>query len=40
VGKMIAGDYVHPETGVRMSLPMPSSIAFFLIERWLVGFAR
>jgi NAD+ diphosphatase len=40
VGKMIAGDYVHPETGVRMSLPMASSIAFYLIERWLGGFDR
>ena len=37
IAKMIAGDYVHPESGVRMSLPMPSSIAFYLIERWLNG---
>jgi NAD+ diphosphatase len=40
IAKMIAGDFVHPETGVRMSLPMRSSIAFFLIETWLGGFAR
>jgi NAD+ diphosphatase len=37
IAKMIVGDYVHPETGVRMSLPMRSSIAFYLIERWLNG---
>ena len=40
IAKMIAGDYVHPETGVRMSLPMRSSIAFYLIETWLGGFGR
>jgi NAD+ diphosphatase len=40
IAKMIAGGFVHPETGVRMSLPMRSSIAFFLIETWLGGFAR
>jgi NAD+ diphosphatase len=40
IAKMIAGDFVHPEVGVRMSLPMPSSIAFYLIERWLSDFAR
>jgi NAD+ diphosphatase len=40
VAKMIAGVFVHAETGVRMSLPMRSSIAFFLIERWLSGFVR
>jgi NAD+ diphosphatase len=40
VAKMIAGVYVHPETGVRMSLPTPSSIAFYLIERWLGGFTQ
>jgi NAD+ diphosphatase len=38
VAKMIVGDYVEPESGVRMSLPMRSSIAFYLIERWLGGF--
>jgi NAD+ diphosphatase len=26
---------VHPGTGVPMSLPMRSSIAFYLIEKWL-----
>lgn len=40
VAKMIAGDYHDPESGVPMGLPMPSSIAFFLIERWLDGFTR
>ncbi|GIE98982.1 NAD(+) diphosphatase [Paractinoplanes rishiriensis] len=40
VAKMIAGDFVHPETGVRMSLPMRSSIAFYLIDSWLGGFGR
>jgi len=40
VAKMIAGDFVHPETAVRMSLPMRSSIAFYLIETWLGGFTR
>ena len=37
IAKMIAGDYVHPGSGVRMSLPMRSSIALYLIERWLGG---
>jgi NAD+ diphosphatase len=37
VAKMIAGDFVHPETGVPMRLPMRSSIAFYLIESWLSG---
>jgi NAD+ diphosphatase len=40
IAKMIAGDYHHPDTGVPMGLPMPSSIAFYLIERWLGGLAR
>ena len=40
IATMIAGDFVDPETGVRMSLPMRSSIAFYLIESWLGGFAR
>jgi NAD+ diphosphatase len=40
IAKMIAGDYVEPESGVRMSLPMRSSIAFYLIERWLGGLAQ
>ncbi|GID25407.1 NAD(+) diphosphatase [Paractinoplanes brasiliensis] len=40
VAKMIAGDYHDPDSGVPMGLPMPSSIAFYLIERWLDGFTR
>ena len=32
---MIAGHYVEPESGVEMNLPMRSSIAFYLVERWL-----
>ncbi|BCJ54296.1 NADH pyrophosphatase [Actinoplanes sp. NBRC 14428] len=35
IATMIAGDYVEPASGVRMNLPMRSSIAFYLIERWL-----
>ncbi|MEV6298290.1 NAD(+) diphosphatase [Actinoplanes sp. NPDC051861] len=35
IAKMIAGGYVHPDSGVPMSLPMASSIAFYLIEKWL-----
>ena len=35
ITKMIAGSYRHPESGVPMGLPMPSSIAFYLIESWL-----
>jgi NAD+ diphosphatase len=37
VAQMIAGTFVDPETGVRTSLPMRASIAFYLIERWLRG---
>ncbi|WP_407653744.1 NAD(+) diphosphatase [Actinoplanes oblitus] len=37
IAKMIAGGFVHPETGVPMSVPMSSSIAFYLIEMWLRG---
>jgi NAD+ diphosphatase len=37
IAKIIAGDYVDPASGVRMSLPMRASIAFYLIERWLSG---
>jgi NAD+ diphosphatase len=37
IEKMIAGDHVDPESGVRMSLPMRASIAFYLIEQWLRG---
>jgi NAD+ diphosphatase len=40
ITRMIAGDYVEPESGVRMNLPMRSSIAFYLVERWLGGFPR
>ncbi|GAA0541389.1 NAD(+) diphosphatase [Paractinoplanes ferrugineus] len=40
VAKMIAGDFVHADTGIKMSLPMRSSIAFYLIETWLGGFGR
>jgi NAD+ diphosphatase len=40
IAKMIAGSYVHPETNVRMSLPMRSSIAFYLIDSWLGGSGR
>ena len=40
IAKMIAGDFIDPESGVPMSLPMRSSIAFYLVERWLSGFAR
>ena len=40
IATMIAGDFVDPETGVRMSLPMRSSIAFYLIESWLGGFGQ
>ncbi|MFC7275575.1 NAD(+) diphosphatase [Paractinoplanes rhizophilus] len=40
IAKMIAGDFVHPGSGVRMSPPMRSSIAYYLIETWLGGFAR
>jgi NAD+ diphosphatase len=38
--RMMAGDYVEPESGIAMSLPMRSSIAFYLIERWLGEFGR
>jgi NAD+ diphosphatase len=37
VAKMIVGDYVDPESGVQMSLPGRSSIAFYLVEKWLAG---
>jgi NAD+ diphosphatase len=40
ITQMIAGDYVEPQSGVRMNLPMRSSIAFYLIERWLGDFPR
>ncbi|MEU4426093.1 NAD(+) diphosphatase [Actinoplanes sp. NPDC024001] len=37
IAKMIAGGYVDPDSGVPMSLPMQSSIAFYLIEKWLLA---
>ena len=40
IAAMMAGDFVHPSSGVPMSLPMRSSIAFYLIERWLGDFPR
>jgi NAD+ diphosphatase len=40
VTRMIAGDYVAPDNGVAMRLPMRSSIAFYLVERWLGDFPR
>jgi NAD+ diphosphatase len=40
IARMIAGDYVEPRSGVPMSLPMRSSIAFYLVERWLGDFPR
>jgi NAD+ diphosphatase len=39
VTQMVAGDYTEPQSGVRMNLPMRSSIAFYLVERWLSGFS-
>lgn len=36
IAKMIAGSYLDPDTGVPMNLPMRSSIAFYLIEKWLL----
>ncbi|GGQ40030.1 NAD(+) diphosphatase [Couchioplanes azureus] len=35
VAQMIAGDHTDPESGLKLSLPMRSSIAFYLVERWL-----
>lgn len=40
VARMIAGEYVAPDNGVAMRLPMRSSIAFYLVERWLGDFPR
>jgi NAD+ diphosphatase len=37
IATMAAGEYVDPDSGVPMSLPMRASIAFFLIEHWLNG---
>ena len=38
IARMIAGDYTDRDTGVRIGLPMRSSIALYLIERWLGDF--
>ncbi|GAA2869193.1 putative NADH pyrophosphatase/NUDIX hydrolase [Actinoplanes cyaneus] len=35
IAKMIAGGFVHPDSGVPMALPGRSSIAFYLIDKWL-----
>ncbi|MEV6347818.1 NAD(+) diphosphatase [Actinoplanes sp. NPDC051851] len=35
IAKMITGGYTDPTSGVPMSLPMRSSIAFYLVEKWL-----
>ncbi|WP_436526572.1 NAD(+) diphosphatase [Actinoplanes sp. HUAS TT8] len=35
IAKMIAGGFVHPELGIPMGVPMRSSIAFYLIDKWL-----
>jgi NAD+ diphosphatase len=37
VAAMLDGDWVEPDSGVPMSLPMRASIAFYLIERWLTA---
>jgi NAD+ diphosphatase len=38
IRRMMAGDYVDPESGSAAFLPMRSSIALYLIERWLGDF--
>ena len=40
IARMIAGDYRDPGSGVAVRLPMRSSIALYLIERWLGDFPR
>jgi NAD+ diphosphatase len=35
IRQMLTGDYQDPDSGMGMFLPMRSSIALFLIERWL-----
>jgi NAD+ diphosphatase len=37
VAAMVAGDYTEPDSGVAMGVAMRSSIAFYLIDRWLAG---
>lgn len=39
IAAMMAGSYVEPVSGVAMNLPMASSIAFYLVERWRSGLA-
>jgi NAD+ diphosphatase len=38
IAAMTDGEFIDPESGVPMNLPMRASIAFYLIERWLGGF--
>ena len=40
VRAMLAGTYREPETGIALFLPMRSSIALYLIERWMGDFPR
>ncbi|MCA2213361.1 NAD(+) diphosphatase [Jidongwangia harbinensis] len=40
ITQMIAGNYIEPQSGIAMSLPMRSSIAFYLVERWMGDFPR
>jgi NAD+ diphosphatase len=35
IAQMIESEYIDPESGVAMRLPMSASIAFYLIQRWL-----
>jgi NAD+ diphosphatase len=37
IAQMIESEYADPATGTAMNLPMSSSIAFYLIQRWLAG---
>ena len=38
--RMMAGEHHDAETGVPIRLPMRSSIALYLVERWLGDFPR
>jgi NAD+ diphosphatase len=38
IRRMLTGDYVDPASGSALFLPMRSSIALYLIERWLGDF--
>jgi NAD+ diphosphatase len=40
IARMLAGDYVDPESGTKLFLPMRASIALYLIERWMGDFPR